>query len=282
MIRWKKAGAAAICIVIGFVMSSIIHRIDGAASKNLPGSPTGSGPDTHPSRADLERQIAALRTELAAATRNTAQAADSDSTASRPRTPTEFRDFMDRRYEELRAEGKRREIAQLLAAGFTKERIEWLLGRADELQAKRRQAENERHQKGLPPDTNEVMKYYYDYDYDLRYEIGDPEYARYREALGRPPGIKILEVLHGSYAESNGLKPGDVVVGYAGKRVFNAPEMETLISKVKVGESATLEVRRGEQTLLVVVPRGPLGIRSPGPIRGLPDLPGLPSPKEQN
>jgi len=71
-------------------------------------------------------------------------------------------------------------------------------------------------------------------------------------------------VLASSPAERSGLKPGDEIVAYAGKRVFDLRELNNLTFQGTPGESVVVEVRRDGQSVQLVLPRGPLGITGGG------------------
>jgi S1-C subfamily serine protease len=67
-------------------------------------------------------------------------------------------------------------------------------------------------------------------------------------------------VLASSPGERAGLKPGDEVVAYDGKRVFDLRDLNSLTFEGTAGESVTVSVRRDGQTVHLTMPRGPLGI----------------------
>jgi S1-C subfamily serine protease len=98
----------------------------------------------------------------------------------------------------------------------------------------------------------------------LRTELGDADYERYLQAYGRPTAIPVRDVLASSPAERSGLKAGDEIVAYGGKRVFDVPELNALTLEGTPGESVVVEVRREGQNVQLVVPRGPLGITGGG------------------
>lgn len=166
------------------------------------------------------------------------------------------------------AKALQQETDQLLAAGFSHDRIEWLRSRTDELEAVRRRADTERRQRGVPvSDPNEGLAYFYDSDLDLVKEIGAGEYERYREALGRPNSVAIATVKPGGIADTYGLKGGDRIVRYDGKRVYNIAQVNLLTHKNvrdpnegKPGEFVTVEVMRDGQPLSLTVLKGDLSI----------------------
>jgi hypothetical protein len=99
----------------------------------------------------------------------------------------------------------------------------------------------------------------------LRSELGEDAYDRYLYASGRPNRVKVRGVMEGSAAESAGLKGGDTLISYAGKRVFNNDDLQRLSYEGQPGESVVLEVRGADGTVSqLVMPRGPLGLYSDG------------------
>ena len=98
----------------------------------------------------------------------------------------------------------------------------------------------------------------------LRAELGDADYARYLAATGRPTSVGVRDVLASSPAEVSGLAPGDEIVSYDGKRVFDMRELNALTLEGRAGESVVVEVRREGRTMQLVMPRGPIGILGGG------------------
>lgn len=165
------------------------------------------------------------------------------------------------------AQALQQETDQLLAAGFSKERIQWIRERAQELETSRRTAEAEDQKRGLRVERD--LAYTYDPDLDLVGEIGADEYERYRQAVGRPNSIGVTSVPPGSLAATAGLEPGDEITRYAGRRVYNMAQLNSTVRNSRPGESVVVEVLRNGQPLQIVVPNGDLGVgfRMPLPER---------------
>ena len=63
--------------------------------------------------------------------------------------------------------------------------------------------------------------------------------------LDAPVGAVVVNVEKGSPAEKAGLKVGDVILSYNGKKIEDPNELPRLVAATKPGEKATLEVWRG-------------------------------------
>ncbi len=80
------------------------------------------------------------------------------------------------------------------------------------------------------------------------------------ESLGKPDlkGFRITEVLPWSEASKAGLRVGDIILALNGEplqasRVQDARDLERRIEQLTIGETATLTILRGEQTLKIAV-----------------------------
>jgi S1-C subfamily serine protease len=109
----------------------------------------------------------------------------------------------------------------------------------------------------------------------LRAELGDQDYERFLTAQGRSTSVNIMGVLASSPAERAGLQPGDEIVAYDGKRVFDVSELNELtLGGTSGASSVVVDFRRNGQNMQIVLPRGPIGVWGGGPgFRGAP--PGL-------
>lgn len=93
----------------------------------------------------------------------------------------------------------------------------------------------------------------------FREQIGEDNYDRVLYASGRKNRVRVQDLLRGSNAEDSGVEVGDVIVSYAGQRVFDPSALYILTTKGDFGETIRLEVQRDQEILRLVVPRGPLG-----------------------
>ncbi len=148
------------------------------------------------------------------------------------------------------------QVDTLVAAGFPPDRAAWIDHRTSELRMQALQAQYDAQRQGKPFDASQG----FNGDGTLRSDLGDDDYERYLKAVGRPTSVGIQGVLASSPGERAGLKPGDEVVAYDGKRVFDLRDLNTLTFEGTAGESVTVSVRREGQTVHLTMPRGPIGI----------------------
>lgn len=152
-------------------------------------------------------------------------------------------------------------LARLTAAGFAPDRAEWINRRSEELRMKTLQEQYDARREGRAPVGDSP-------DTTLRAELGEADYERYRTALGQPTSVGVADVLASSPGERAGLMPGDEIVAYAGKRVYDVGELNALTLEGTSGESVVVDVRRDGQNVQLVMPRGPIGVT--GGFRGPP------------
>jgi hypothetical protein len=182
--------------------------------------------------------------------------------------PERFQDRIRERFpnglpqtaEEREAAQRQLQLDRFIEAGFTADRANWIMQREEELQMEVLRARYEATQEGASPQEVANMSV----TGQLRDELGDADYERYLEGLGRPTTVNVRDVLANSPAASAGLKPGDEIVAYNGQRVFEMAELSSLTNEVRPGESVALEVLRDGQPVQVYVESGPIGITGGG------------------
>jgi len=155
---------------------------------------------------------------------------------------------------------EQRRIQRFVDAGFTVARAEWIEQRMAEFQMRQLEAQYEAMRSGDPSRMRNVPSV----EEALRAEIGDAEYERYLQATGRPTRVSVRTVLPSSPADRVGLRPGDEIVAYGGKRVFDMDDLNRLTLEGQPGETVVVEVLRDGQPMQLYVPRGPIGISSGG------------------
>lgn len=207
-------------------------------------------------RVELEARVEELSAALEAfGDRPTRTARAGSATTEEPdpaaveRTRERFRRDADASPEER----ERRMIEQLVAAGFAPDRAQWINRRSQELRMQALQAQYEARREGRPEPAGLG-------EGALRTELGDADYERFLSAMGRSTTVNVAGVLASSPAERAGLEPGDEIVAYNGRRVFDIAELNELTLGGATGESVVVDVLRNGQTFQLVLPRGPIGI----------------------
>lgn len=95
----------------------------------------------------------------------------------------------------------------------------------------------------------------------LRAELGDRDFDAALYASGRNNRVIVAGVLAGSAAERAGVRPDDELVSYDGRPIFEAQTVVRATGEGEAGGTTELRVRRGEEELRFLLPRGPIGIR---------------------
>ena len=95
--------------------------------------------------------------------------------------------------------------------------------------------------------------------YRLRQEIGDEEYERFLRAKGLSTEVQARSIEEGSAAAAAGILPGDHLLTFDGRRIFDPREIEELSSQGREGEFVLVDIERDGQRMQLAVPRGPLG-----------------------
>jgi hypothetical protein len=155
---------------------------------------------------------------------------------------------------------EQRQIERFVETGLSVERAQYILQREDELAMEVLQARYEATQSGAVAtdianlSTSQLM----------REELGDPDYEKYLDALGRPTSINVREVLTNSPAQAAGLAPGDEIVAYDGKRVFDMNELTSLTYEGGPSSTVAIDVIRDGQPIQLYVERGPIGVSGGG------------------
>ena len=161
----------------------------------------------------------------------------------------------------LRQDGGVSEAA-LMAAGFSETEAAYYRRRNDEAAMAQLYLRDQAEREGWirTPRYFEALQEIRSDLESIRDEMDDEAYARYLYAVGRPNQVTVQRVLSGSAAETAGLRPGDVLLGYQGERVFAASDLRRATQAGDAGDTVTLEVLRDGQRIQAYVPRGPLGI----------------------
>lgn len=152
-------------------------------------------------------------------------------------------------------------LGQLVAGGFTEGRAREILEFEDEIRMAALQAEFEARQRG--EDFN-PWDWASNYQAGLRERLGDADYEKYLTAQGGQASITVREVIGSSPANRAGLRPGDQILSYDGKRVFSMNELRSMAFDGDPGEDVIVDIERNGQRMQLVLPRGPMGITGSG------------------
>ena len=94
----------------------------------------------------------------------------------------------------------------------------------------------------------------------LQTDVGDRDYDAVLFAAGRTNRVLVAGVITGSAAERAGLRAGDELVSYDGKNIFDSQTIVSATTQGSAGADTELRVRRGDDELRFLLPRGPIGI----------------------
>jgi hypothetical protein len=255
-------------VVLGVAAAAAFYVLkkDPAPSTLLVTTGDAQGVDVQKSLSALDRRVRDLTAQVqalqAAAGRPTTASGDAPVMLEGRRRPGDNRPpFGEQPTEEqiktMREQFQERENERIKAAGLTPERMTAITRRVEELRVAAMQAQYEAQRTGQRVEGMNIEQ-------ALRKELGDAEYEKYLTATGRPTEVRVMDVLATSAAERAGLKSGDEIVSYNGKRVFDARELNTLSTQGAAGSTVTMEVKRNGQTVQLSVPVGPLGVNSGG------------------
>ena len=152
---------------------------------------------------------------------------------------------------------RERRAERLVAAGFDAATAEWILTRESELQMDSLRARYEANRNGESVDFRQQNAGLRD---QLRQQLGDAAYERYLKANGRPLHVSISSVLDSSPAQSAGLRTGDQIVNYGGRRIYSMSDLSQEIIQGAPNERVVVHFLRDGIPMQVVLPRGPVGI----------------------
>jgi len=142
--------------------------------------------------------------------------------------------------------------------GMSENEIQRLRSRFDEVELEKLYARDRAAREGWT-DSSRHYKEMLDIQSQFREEIGEHDYDAVLYASGRNNRVRVQDLLRGSAAADAGVQAGDVILSYAGERVFDPSMLYKWTKEGAIGESVELEVLRGGRIVMVEVPRGPLG-----------------------
>jgi len=94
----------------------------------------------------------------------------------------------------------------------------------------------------------------------IRLELGDYGYETYLNATGRPTNVPVRAIEPESAGAVAGLQEDDQIISYAGQRVFDISDLQSLTQSGNEGDTVFVEVLRNEQPVILRMPRGQIGI----------------------
>ena len=150
---------------------------------------------------------------------------------------------------------------QLVGGGFTPERAQQILELEDEVRMQALQAEYDAYRSGEVLNPWDVVQ---GSQNGLRERLGDAEYEKYLLAQGGRASVTVGDVIASSPANRAGLRPGDQILGYDGKRIFSMDELKSMAFSGDPGEDVIVDIERNGQRIQLVLPRGPMGITGSG------------------
>ena len=136
--------------------------------------------------------------------------------------------------------------------------IQRLRQRFDEVELEKLYARDRAAREGWA-DSSRHYREMRDIQTQFREELGERDYDAVLYASGRNNRVRVQDLLHGSAAANSGVQPGDVIVSYAGERIFDPSTLYMWSKEGRAGENVQLEVQRGNEIVTFEVPRGPLG-----------------------
>ena len=152
-------------------------------------------------------------------------------------------------------------MEQFVTGGFTEDRARQILEFEDETRMAALQAEYEAQRNGESFDRWEWAS---NYQASLRERLGDADFEKYLTAQGGQASVTVREVIGSSPANRAGLRPGDQILSYDGKRVFGMNDLRSMAFSGDSGEDVVVDIERNGQRMQLVLPRGPMGITGSG------------------
>jgi hypothetical protein len=151
------------------------------------------------------------------------------------------------------------EEARLIEAGISRDEVERLRDRFDRSRMDELYLNDQATREGWLHSVRQRAEIR-DLRQGLRDEIGDDNYDLLLYATGMNNRVIVSDVLRASPAMEAGILPGDVLVRYDGRRIFNRFELKIATSEGKAGSTVALDLVRAGEPLRIYAPRGPLGV----------------------
>lgn len=151
---------------------------------------------------------------------------------------------------------------RLINVGLAPQTVQQIREVIDEARLQRLQIRDQAIREGWrdSPEFTEKMHQLGDPAEQVRERFGDAAYDRYLYASERPNRVAVREVMRGSAAELAGVQAGDIIERYASTPIYSMSALRQATTEGVAGESVLLELKRKQQPVTTVLPRGPLGI----------------------
>ncbi len=96
---------------------------------------------------------------------------------------------------------------------------------------------------------------------DLQQQLSTENYDRLLYASGQANRVEVTDTLAASPAETAGIQAGDVLISYAGERIFSPRGLFQATTQGETGEMVSIEILRNNERNTLYLPRGPMGTR---------------------
>lgn len=153
------------------------------------------------------------------------------------------------------------QVQRLVAAGFSEDRAGWIARREQQQQMALLEARHEARRNDTFDDYNDVVQAERD---AFRRDLGEADYERYLDGMGRPTSVVVSGVMDTSPAQHAGLLPGDRIVSYGGTRIYSMSDLNRATLAGNDGETVYVQIERDGMPMQIALPRGPLGIMGGG------------------
>jgi hypothetical protein len=150
-------------------------------------------------------------------------------------------------------------ISALLEIGVHREDIARLQERFEAVELEKRELRNRGTREGF---ASRMIygKQARELSQRLREDVGDEDYDRILYASGQNNRVRAETVSRESAAARAGIRAGDVIVRYAGERIFDQESLLALTADARLSENIGVEVLRNGEIIYLDIPGGPFGI----------------------
>lgn len=148
----------------------------------------------------------------------------------------------------------------LLEIGLDGQEVAALKARVDEFEMQKLRLRNQAMREGGAR-SGELYRALQQLDQHFKDSLNPTEYDQVLYASGLNNRVVVTDTLGNSPANIAGIRAGDVILSYAGEKIYDPSTLYRSTAQGTDGEMVTVKLQRGDETLTVYVPRGPLGTR---------------------